>query len=64
MALKQGFGNLINYLILKGVPPGNVATEFRHYIERAATTYELEVGREDIRTKTEETEARLAFLKE
>lgn len=63
MALMQGFGNLINNLILKGIPPDKVAIEFRHYIDRAAATYELEVGRDGIRTKAEETEARLAFLK-
>jgi hypothetical protein len=63
MALKQGLGNLINYLILKGIPPDKVATELRHYIDRATATYELEVGRDGIRTKAVETEARLAFLK-
>tara|TARA_R110002074_G_scaffold395587_1_gene584138 strand:+ start:425 stop:1591 length:1167 start_codon:yes stop_codon:yes gene_type:complete len=63
MALMQGFGNLINYLILKGVSPDEVAAEFRPRIDRAAATYELEVGRDGIRTKAVETEARLAFLK-
>ena len=58
----QGFGNLINYLVLKGISPNKVATKYRLYIDRAAATYERDVGRDRIRTKAEEIEARLAFL--
>ncbi len=63
MALMQGCGNLLNYLILKGIPPDEVGTQFRHHMNRAATTYERQIGRQLIQKKAEEIDGRLAFLR-
>ncbi len=63
MALKQGFGNLLNYCVLEGIPPEELASNFSHHMARAAAAYEREFGQSGIRTKAGEIDARLAFLK-
>lgn len=63
MALKQGFGNLFNYLILKGVSPDEIVSKLGYHLDRGGA-YKREVSKNSIRTKAEEIEARLAFLTE
>lgn len=62
MALKQGFGNLLNYFALEGVAPVELVSNFDHHISRAATAYEHKTGGHLMQKKAEETVDRLTFL--
>jgi len=63
MALMQGCGNLLNHLILKGISPEEIATQFGHHISCVAAAYERQIGRQLIQKKAAEINDRLAFLR-
>tara|TARA_R110000868_G_scaffold37022_1_gene130967 strand:- start:4857 stop:6011 length:1155 start_codon:yes stop_codon:yes gene_type:complete len=63
MALKQGFGNLLNYFTLKGISPEEIASHLDDYLIRATIAYRREVGKSDLQKKTSEIGERLAFLR-
>tara|TARA_R110000868_G_scaffold124225_2_gene328562 strand:+ start:204 stop:1385 length:1182 start_codon:yes stop_codon:yes gene_type:complete len=62
MALKQGFGNLLNALALDGIPPEEIAANFDLYVGRMAAAYTRDTSRAGILKKAKEIGARLAFL--
>lgn len=63
MALKQGMGNFLNNFALNGAYPDDVAVNLVHYVKQAASQYEREIGKANIRKKMVEIEGRLALLK-
>ena len=62
MAVKQGFGNLINRLVLDGIPPDEIARRFPEHAARMATGYARETGDANIHRKVRDVGDRLKFL--
>ena len=62
MALKQGIGNLFNYLILIGISPDGIIANLSHHLSETAANYMHDVSKSHILKKVHDAEARLAFL--
>ena len=62
MATKQGFGNLLNALILEGHSAANIATNFETQIQTLSNDYSIQQGPGKIREKAENIKARLGPL--
>lgn len=62
MALKQGYGNLINKLVLDGVPPDTIAQHLPKQTARMADDYLKAMGDASVRRKAYEVGDRLKFL--
>jgi hypothetical protein len=62
MALKQAFGNLLNALVLSGMPPEQVANNFPAQAEVAAGSYTKDLGHAMLEKKVKEVSIRLSPL--
>ena len=62
MAIKQGFGNLLNALVLDGLSPEEIGANFESYIERCAMAYQSDLGKEKISTRAETLKVKQKFL--
>ncbi len=62
MAIKQGCGNLINAIILDGVPPEKVANYFTHFARSIVATYQAKLGEENFLSKAHDVYSKSKFL--
>lgn len=62
MSIKQGYGNLINALILDGHVAAEIPNQFSTHIAELAEHYHRDIGSEGLRKKAEQVSARLSPL--